>query len=266
MVLERIIGVSLIRNKPDVALFIGFMFVLVGFATSYAIFRTGMSVAMIGFSCFLILPYILKIFKPESPQYESVLGKKNKNMWFFIYLFAGMTFAYTILFGILPPSVLPTAFATQIEVVSGAGSAVAGEFIFSTDFFVQIVANNLMIAVIALLLSFVYGSGAIFILNYNASIAGIVYGSSLHVMIWGGMSGIPLYSAPLFYIPHTILEVLGYLFVAVAGLILAKPITQGNERLIKRDIIILSAAAFALIIVGGIVEVYVLENILPFYV
>ena len=38
MVLERMFGRSLLVRQPDVGLFIGFIFTLIGFLTSYPIF------------------------------------------------------------------------------------------------------------------------------------------------------------------------------------------------------------------------------------
>ena len=117
MVLERVFGRSIIEEKPDVALFIGFMFTLIGFATSYLIFISGMSVAMIGFSSLLILPYIMLVMRPGSARYISVFSSKSNSIKFFLFLFAGMALAYTILFAILSPVMLETAFSTQLDII-----------------------------------------------------------------------------------------------------------------------------------------------------
>jgi len=255
MVLERIVGQSLLRQKPDVGIFIGFIFTLIGFATSYLIFVAGMSVAMIGFSSLLILPYIMKIMKPESPEYTSVFSKKSPSIMFFVFLFLGMALAYTILFGILRPDIRDISFRTQLDIIGGDFSRqlVSGAFGLPTIFY-EIVLNNLTIVAIAVVLSYFYGSGSVFVLNYNASIAGIVYGSVINSLIWGG---IPLFANPILYLPHTILEILGYLLASIAGITISKPLTDKNTRLIERDSIILVAAAVALIIIGGLVEVTV---------
>lgn len=255
MVLERMIGRSLVQKKPDVALFIGFIFTLIGFVTSYFIFSSGMSIAMIGFASILILPYIVKIMKPESSEYTSIFAKDSPSLKFFSFLFLGMALAYTILFAVLSPEIgQEIAFKTQIDIVTrnvpGGG---AGLFSLPQVFY-DIVSNNLMIVAVAIILSYFYGSGAIFVLNYNASIAGIVYGSPLNALIWGG---IPLFGNPLLYLPHTILEILGYLFAAIAGITLSKPLTRKNKALIQRDTIFLIVSAIALILLAGWVEVTV---------
>jgi len=255
MVLERVVGRSLLEKKPDVALFIGFVFTLIGFTTSYIIFFSGMSVAMIGFSSLLILPYIMKIMKPESSKYTSVFARNNPSIKFFVFLFLGMALSYTILFGVLRPDMRDTAFDTQLTIIGAkfAGDFSTGMFGLPSIFF-EIISNNLIIVVVAVALSYFYGSGAIFVLNYNASIAGIVYGSWLNTLIWGGY---PLFGAPILYLPHTILEILAYLLAAIAGITISKPLTGRNIGLIRRDTVLLIAVAVALILVGGIVEVTV---------
>ncbi|MBU0953570.1 MAG: stage II sporulation protein M [Nanoarchaeota archaeon] len=255
MVLERMIAATQLKNQPDVAMFIGFIFVLVGFITSFLIFVTGMSVAMIGLSSMLMVPYAMKILNLEKSRYRSVFSKENGAVKFYSFLFFGMAFAYTILFGVLNPKTLQIAFKSQLDIIGAPlASSVAGAFATNWSLFYQIISNNLTIIVVLILLSFVYGTGSIFVLNYNASIAGIVYGSILNAFIWGG---IPLFAYPWLYLPHTILEILAYLLAAVAGSILSKPLTKRYKSLIYRDFSLLFAAAVLLVILGGYVEVTV---------
>lgn len=253
MVLDRIIGQTLLTNKPDVAFFIGFVFTIIAFLTSYLIFISEMSIAMIGFASLLILPYIIKIMRPESPSYTSVFKKENPSLKFFAALFLGMALAYTILFGIMSEDIVQVAFENQLSIIQGRFAQPSGNF-FNEALFTGIVQNNLIIVAIAVVLSYFYGSGAIFVLNYNASIAGIVYGCPLNSLIWGWCT---LFANPILFLPHTILEILGYLLAAIAGITLSKPLTQRNTKLIERDSVILIVAAVALIIVGGVVEVTV---------
>ena len=255
MVLERLVGKSLLKKQPDVAFFLGFVFTLLGFATSYLIFVSGMSVAMIGWSSIMILPYIIKIMRPDSPEYQSVFSPGSPSIRFFASLFIGMALAYTILFGILNPTIRDMAFDTQLSIIGGRfGDDLTAGMFGLPNLFYEIISNNLLIVAIAIVLSYFYGSGAIFVLNYNASIAGIVYGSSINALIWGG---IPLFSSPMLYLPHTILEIMAYLLAAIAGISLSKPLTKKNTSMIKRDSIILITAAAGLILLGGLVEVIV---------
>ena len=251
MVLDRVVDRAILENRPDVAVFLGFTFVMVGFVSSVFLFNSAISISMVGLSSLLILPYMIKILKPDSPDYTSIFSRRNKYLKFYAFLFLGMSLAYTLLFGTLSPAMLEKSFSNQLEVV---GSGVGGMLAFPTLFYIQIVANNLLIVSIAIILSFVYGAGSVFVLNYNASIAGVVYGSAINAFLWGG---IPLFSNPIAYLPHTILEILAYLIAALAGTIITKPLTKENGRLIGRDASIMVAAAYILIFVAAWVEVTV---------
>ena len=81
-----------------------------------------------------------------------------------------------------------------------------------------------------------------------------MWGSAINAFLWGG---IPLFSNPIAYLPHTILEILAYLIAALAGTIITKPLTKENGRLIGRDASIMVAAAYILIFVAAWVEVTV---------
>jgi len=133
---------------------------------------------------------------------------------------------------------------------------------FNPGFFIDIVSNNVTIVLICVLLSLFYGAGAIFILNYNASILGVIYGSSVRPLIWG-MEGVPMvFSSILVFVPHTFLEILGYLMAAISGGILSNAFTVRMDtmegvrtgRLFLRDSVIFLVFAMALIIAGGFVE------------
>ncbi len=259
MVLDRLIAPAQLKNQPDVAAFLGFIFVLVGFITSFLIFVSGMSVAMIGLSSMLMVPYAMKILGVETSRYVTIFSPKNAAIKFYSFLFFGMAFAYTILFGVLSPKTLQIAFKSQLEVIgaplsSSVAGGLAGAFSVNWNLFYSIVTNNMLIVIVAILLSFVYGTGAIFVLNYNASIAGIVYGSIINAFIWGG---VPLFAYPWLYLPHTILEILAYLLAAIAGSALSKPMTNRSKNLIYRDVSLLFAGAVALVLLGGYVEVIV---------
>jgi len=185
---------------------------------------------------------------------SSNLFSRHKNIIkFYLLLFLGMTLAYISLYGMLSPDLVKQTFAIQLDRMSPRGH------FSSPGLFYEIVGNNLRISLICILLSFLYGSGAIFILNYNSSIAGVLYGSSLRALIWG-VEG--LYMNPLAYIPHTTLEILAYLLAAISGGILSKISIhrrKGASRLLLKDAIVFCVLSVILIFVAGYVEVMVVQ-------
>ncbi|VVB52515.1 Stage II sporulation protein M [uncultured archaeon] len=176
---------------------------------------------------------------------------------FHVALFLGAAFAYMCLYGGLGEANVPFVFENQLNVIQPGphGLFVGG------DVFRLIVVNNLRITLICVLLSLVYGCGAVFILNYNASIAGVMYGSSLRALFWGASK---LYPNILMYLPHTTIEIFAYLLAAVSGSIISKA-TMGHPggRILFRDGFVLLVLSIVLIVFAAAIEVNVLNALAP---
>ncbi len=173
---------------------------------------------------------------------------------FYLFLFLGASIAFMLLYGSLNNEFVGVAFENQLDVIRpGPQGMFRGEKLFG-----PIVVNNLKITLICVLLSLLYGSGAIFILNYNASIAGVMYGSSIRTLLWGTSN---LYPNLLLYLPHTTIEIFAYLLAAISGGILSKAasgIQPGSEEIWLKDGLILLFISIVLIFIGGFVEVQVI--------
>ena len=147
------------------------------------------------------------------------------------------------------------SFENQLQLIKpGPAGRFTGDRLLAS-----IVANNMRIMIICTVLSLFYGTGAIFILNYNASIAGVMYGSILRSAFWGAE---PLYYNLPAYLPHTLLEISAYLLAAISGGILSKASAgeqEGSVRLWLRDGVNLFILSCALIFIAGIVEVHVIR-------
>ena len=155
-----------------------------------------------------------------------------------------MAIEYTILFAVLPPELNSNAFSAQLQLLHPRGSFI------DPALFWQILSNNMQLVFVAFALSVLYGSGSILILSYNASIAGVLYGSSFRTLLYGTQ---PFAQNIILFLPHTIIEILGYLLAAVAGGILVNGLYKENIR----DSLIIFAFALTLIIAGAWVEVIV---------
>lgn len=268
VIFVKLITVDSLRKKSHLAMIMAGFFVLIGFVAAFFIFSSAMSLAMIAFSSLLILPFLIKILEKEAPATEKMKATHKNELYnwfnpssiskiferheslikFYIFLFFGMALEYAMLFAVLQPAVGESAFSHQLGLFGPTG-----EF-FSSDILSQILENNLQIAIISFALSIFYGAGSIFILNYNASIVGVMYGSTFRTLLWGT----PLfYSNILFYIPHTFLEIIAYLLAAVAGGLLIK----GLRRDILRDSAVLFSLSIILIFIAGYVEVAMLANL-----
>jgi len=257
MLLSKILDPETIKQRPMNALFVAAFFVGFGFVTAFFIFPAEFSVSMISFSSLFMLPFVIKILETEEIGKKlkglNIFQRHNQMMVFFIFIFFGMSVEYMLLFGFVHPAIGNVAFEQQLSLIfrSPAG------YFSNEALFWEIVGNNLRIVLISTFLSLIYGVGALFVLNYNASIVGMIYGSSIRKVIWA--TYYPVFPNPLWYLPHIILEVLAYLIAAIAGGIMYKSIKLGERsyQSLFRDAGFLLIISVILIFVAGYVEVTV---------
>ncbi|MBU1911193.1 stage II sporulation protein M [Patescibacteria group bacterium] len=164
-----------------------------------------------------------------------------------------MSIEYTLLYGLVPPNIGNVAFEQQL----GLFLKSPAEYVSGTEIFWGIVSNNMRLVFICMLLSIIYGVGAVFILNYNASIVGIIYGSGIRSFILGATY--PVLPHPILYLPHIIVEILAYLFASLAGAMLYKSIKLGEKSysVFMRDSLIFLGLSIILIFVAGYIEITV---------
>jgi uncharacterized membrane protein SpoIIM required for sporulation len=167
-----------------------------------------------------------------------------------MFFFVGLTIAFSVWAFALPGDF----FQVQTSKIGQIQGQVTGELTHA-DFgsFTRILSNNLQVMVFAFLFSLFFGAGAVFIIAWNASILGVYISQlSRHVLEipWWG----------LFFLPHGIPEIGGYLVAGLAGGIVSAAILRKNDKgvlkVIAIDAIKLFAIAFALILAGAAIEVY----------
>jgi len=183
------------------------------------------------------------------------ISRHKKTIGLYAYMFVGMFLAYAVLYNVVPASLKAQVFSNQMEFVQPSSRGYLGEDVI----FQRIAANNLLIILICVFLSLIYGSGAIFILNYNASIAGVLFGGSVSSLLGGGTGFLP---NPLLFVPHTVIEILAYLIAAISGAILSKAVARvlpGSPKILVKDGLIYLALSILLIIAGAALEANVLS-------
>lgn len=184
---------------------------------------------------------------------SNVFTRHIKTIQFYVYLFLGMFLAYAILYSVLPADLSVSVFENQLDIMKPGPAGFFGK----AELLGGIIKNNLVITLVCVFLSLLYGSGAIFILNYNASIAGVLYGSSMRALLGGGVGFL---ANPYAFVPHTVVEILAYLFAAISGGIISKAassVLPGSARILVRDGLIYLAFSVVLILIAGVVEVTV---------
>ena len=254
LLFTKIIDIELSKKKPVYAFFVAIFFVLIGFIAAFFIFASMLSIVMITFSSLFILPFVIKVLAPieehkknklyfydwfSLKNFEGIMKKYDNMIRFYIFAFFGIAFAYTFLFTILGNNMVEAAFSQQL------GLFTPGEFNLS---FFDIVENNLQVLILSFMFCIFYGAGSIFILNYKASIVGVVYGTALRAFFWQ----VPVVFNILAFIPHTVLEVLAYLLAAVAGGILSQSRNY-------RDAVVMLVISIFLLLIAGYAEVVFLN-------
>ncbi|MDY6769279.1 MAG: stage II sporulation protein M, partial [Candidatus Nanohaloarchaea archaeon] len=126
----------------------------------------------------------------------------------YLSFFLGTTTGFAVSTFFVPESFYSVQMQVLSTVRSPTGMAVGGAL------FRDILVNNLWVFAITFLLTFFIASGVIFILAWNASVLGVLIGSiansAFHVPVIG-----------LFYLPHGLLEVGGYVHAGIAGALLS---------------------------------------------
>jgi len=126
------------------------------------------------------------------------------------------------------------------------GNAIGGPQVASIIF-----SNNLRVYLIGLILSFIYGTGSVFILSWNASVVGALLAQQIR-QTGSIITGILRFLAIL---PHGILEYSGYILGGVAGALLSLYIMQRDRsRKLLWDVVLLALSGILLIYIGAVVE------------
>jgi len=164
----------------------------------------------------------------------------------FVAIFAGMTLVFSLLYLLLPTEIAEKSFQTQINEIK----AIRGYFWFGGTF-QTILINNIGVLFLSFIFSLIYGSGAIFILAWNASI--LATATSMLAKSLGGAYKLPI--ALLSYMPHGSLEIVAYFLAAIAGGIASYNLTRSKEiKVFLEDCLFLLALGMVFLLLGAIVE------------
>jgi uncharacterized membrane protein SpoIIM required for sporulation len=133
------------------------------------------------------------------------------------------------------------------------------EYVPCLDNMFGLISQNILVVVIAFILSIFYGAGALFLIVLNASVFAAFM---VHIVKeTGNALGIIL-----IFLIHLIPEVSGFLLAAIAGGVVSRAIyrerfmSQGFKNVMK-DAFVMLTIAVALIILAAFLEVFVSANL-----
>jgi len=285
MVLESLISPITAEDKKYRVAILGFVFTIVAMILSYIVWQSYVSLLMVFLTALVSVPLMYNIIKFEEKKdlgnlKEMALLKEHwKALQAFMYLFLGITVATVVVYVVLPWDVVTQIFSIQSETLQGIRGGVTGMPIAQQIHSLEIIFfNNVKVLIFAVLFSFVFGAGAIFVLTWNAFVIGTAIGNFIrsNLAIYSDLVGFHavakyfhVISIGLFkYVIHGIPEILAYFTAALAGGIISVAIIRHDMKSAKFEHIILDSADLLLISVGllvvaAILEVFVTPVIFP---
>jgi len=266
MVIEQI-KIKYIERKPFYIFFFGLFYVVISYFTSTIFFKMNQSIAMIFIITLLLVPTVMKLISLEEKRERSdaLLNfiKDHKDIFeIYLFLFLGI-FVGFLVFGLFSHSNIFDYQINFLEKQEGLSSELVKDKLQNGingtfQSFLGIIENNLFVVIVAFILSFFYGAGAMFLIVLNASIF-----STFIVFVMNNIDHpfTKLTILGIFFI-HMIPELLGFLFAAIAGGVISKALLKekfGTEQFRN----VLTDAAFILIIslitilIAAFLETYV---------
>ncbi|MEA3514143.1 MAG: stage II sporulation protein M [Nanoarchaeota archaeon] len=275
--LESLMTPFTAKKRPWEMFFIGLFYYCVACVLSIWVFREYASIVVLLLTIIAIVPLIYRTIileertAIEPGPYLSVLIGHLKYFSSVMYLFGGIVLACALWYVFAPASMVQDLFAAQIKTI--AGISITGHATNSLSLFIKIFYNNIKVLIFCIIFSCIYGSGAIFILTWNASVIGAAIGYYIRTKLavissytgWDYMvSYFGTFSIGLLkYVIHGIPEILAYFIGGLAGGIISVGIMK-KEFISSRkfpnllwDASNLIIIAIVITFIAAILEVYV---------
>ena len=274
MVLESLFNPFIVKKKPWEMFFAGFIYSIVGLIISYFVFKEISGILTVFLIVMAALPLLYTSIKNEEDldlkytQEWKLLEEHGKVLMYLIFLFLGITAALVLAYIFLPREMVSVLFSLQEKAIFNVNSNIQGN-ITHFNLFVKIFLNNLKVLFFCLVFSFVYGTGAIFILTWNASVIATAMGNLIKTELAKTASLVGLntisgyFGAVTFgffrYMTHGFFEIASYFVAGIAGGIISIALMRHNlhEEKVLLDTLDLILISLGLLLLGGIVEVYV---------
>ncbi|MBI2547396.1 MAG: stage II sporulation protein M [Candidatus Aenigmarchaeota archaeon] len=257
MVLEKIVTIREAVRHPIWMFVIGGLVSVISLFIAFLIFPKSIGLFTTVSITFIMTPFMVNLLTYETFMTEVEIKKRITQNFFkrhsdilmvYVAFFSGMILALSLVFIFLPDQTVSKLFEDQISEIK----LIRGDFLFGTTF-LKISVNNIGVLILSVLFAFIFGSGAIFILSWNASVLAAAIGLTAKSL--GGFSGIPLALAT--YLPHGMFEIAAYFLGGIAGGILSALVMQKRTELfgvMLADVSKVLVLAVALLLTGAVIE------------
>lgn len=257
MVLEKIVSVRDAVKNPGVMFFMGAMAAVMSALISYLVFPDNMGLFLTIIITFIMTPFMVNLISYEEATTEQEIARRLKMNFFrrhmdilmvYASFFTGMVFALSIMFILFPGNIVEKLFESQINEINIIRGSVA-----LPGPFTSILVNNIGVLFISFIFAFLFGSGAIFILSWNASVLAAAIGITAKSI--GGWKGLP--TAMLTFVPHGVPEIAAYFIAGIAGGMVSAVIMKNKTTwfwVVMRDSLKMIAVAFFLLVIAAFIE------------
>lgn len=267
MVLESLLSAKEVESNPIKMFVYSVIVTTISLWTSYFIFPSASSVVFLFLITIASAPLLYKVLRKEEESEElnkkidaSFLIRNKQILTIYLFLFIGVLISSTLWYAVLPSHYTSLMFSYQMPIEKALTGSSSGAF-YSESSLIAILSNNLEVALIAFIVSLLFGAGAVFILSWNASVIAVFIGNlakdvALHSSpLQGVLVAIPkgLLSISL----HGIPEISAYSLACISGGVLSAGLIRRHETdIVVRDSIVLLTVALVLVFVGGFIEAF----------
>lgn len=277
MVLESLTNPLRAERHPLMVFALGLAYGTLAIFLSLWIFEEQSSMVMVFLATMAALPLMYHTLRFEEQRDLYAEGAKSlvkahaPAMVFFLMLFLGIAVAFSFWYLVLPSDVSSTLFRVQSQTISNLNQQVTGN-ITQTSLLSKIFLNNVKVMIFCILFSFLYGSGAMFILAWNASVIGAAVGNFVrsHMAKFAGAAGLHKVGAYFYvsslsilrYAVHGIPEIFAYVIGGLAGGILSMAVAKhdfgtGKFERVLLDVSDLILLSVLVLFVAAVLEVFV---------
>ena len=252
----------------------GFISTLVAVLSARYIFPRNAGIMSVAFISALLIPSINLLVYPDKALILMFVNEKkyslrrifrvHKDIFeVYFFLFFGVFLSYVSISIVFPEQYIIQLFPDQLRIAGLAG------YSYNAASLKSILFNNAIIFLVCLILSLVYGAGAILFLSWNASVWGVIVGYFLSTSaVNQNQSFIYLFSVVFVpYLPHLLTEAISYISAAIAGGIISKAVIferMGSRRFYYfiSDAYAIALVGIVLMIIAAFIEVYFYAKII----
>jgi len=299
MVLEHIFPEDWLESKGRYAFILGVIYSVVGLLFASILFPTDPALVALAFTSMLLLPEMYKIFsieeRQESMEKKITLGELWKDdievVRIYIFMFLGVMLVFSVGALFLDGLQANNIFREQLELrlcneatgancdlsqLTSSGNQLTGKVIdsakggmrFSSDLFFSLLSNNFMVLMACFMLALLSGDGAIFLIVWNASVWGTIFGlTARSAALFTGENPLYLFGLLMLIVfPHMIIEAISYFLAAISGSIISKDVIMeefASDRFFEvfSFNLYLLFVALVFVVLGAGLETWVLNNV-----